>query len=197
MGQRLVVKITDNGEELANAYYHWSAYTGSALHIANDIINDFINNEDTITSTKQQQAVRLLFNTGARFYPNEIGWMEEENIDKDQFDFAFDGVEADRNSGLLSVSKRGMKESDNWSEGDVEIDITTGEILFGVYFADSMEDFDYEDVEDINQVPQLNLEYNVDMANWNEFYTSITDVLDAGWYYAIHPNKACVYQFIM
>ena len=196
MGQRLVVKITDNGRELANAYYHWSAYTGSSLNIANDIINDFIANEDTVTLTKQQQAVRLLFHTGARFYPKEIEWMEEENIDKDQFDFAFDDVEADRNSGLLSVSQKGMKESDDWAEGNVEIDITTGEILFDVYYADSMEDFDYEDIEDINRVPQINLEHELSMANWNEFYNSIRDVLDAGWYYAIHPNKHCYYQFI-
>ena len=31
MGQRLVIHIFNNEEELANAYYHWSAYTDSSI----------------------------------------------------------------------------------------------------------------------------------------------------------------------
>lgn len=33
MGQSLNIEIWNNGEVLANAYYHWSAYTESAAKI--------------------------------------------------------------------------------------------------------------------------------------------------------------------
>ena len=44
MGQRLNVEIWNNGEVLANAYYHWSAYTESAAHIVDKALNYIKNN---------------------------------------------------------------------------------------------------------------------------------------------------------
>ena len=45
MGQRLVVTVKNNGNDLAKIYFHWSAYTVSALMEARKIV-DCICEED-------------------------------------------------------------------------------------------------------------------------------------------------------
>ena len=42
MGQRLVITIHAFDEDIATIYYHWSAYTTSALQEAKDIIEMWI-----------------------------------------------------------------------------------------------------------------------------------------------------------
>lgn len=39
MGQRLVITVHAFDEDIATIYYHWSAYTTSALQEAKDIID--------------------------------------------------------------------------------------------------------------------------------------------------------------
>ncbi len=39
MGQRLVVTVNQYGKDIAKIYYHWSAYSLSALQEAREIIN--------------------------------------------------------------------------------------------------------------------------------------------------------------
>ena len=63
MGQRLNIQFEDNTGVLANAYYHWSGYTSSAMLLTNQIISsDLI--DDTSISNKVK-AVKLLELTGA------------------------------------------------------------------------------------------------------------------------------------
>jgi hypothetical protein len=40
MGQRLVITVHAFDEDIAKIYYHWSAYTTSALQEAKDIIDN-------------------------------------------------------------------------------------------------------------------------------------------------------------
>lgn len=40
MGQRLIITIHAFDEDIAKIYYHWSAYTTSALQEAKDIIDN-------------------------------------------------------------------------------------------------------------------------------------------------------------
>ena len=39
MGQRLVVTVNDNGKDICKMYFHWSAYSMSALYVTRDILN--------------------------------------------------------------------------------------------------------------------------------------------------------------
>ena len=39
MGQRLNLEISRGKKPIANAYYHWSAYTDSSYDLARSIIN--------------------------------------------------------------------------------------------------------------------------------------------------------------
>ena len=42
MGQRLVITANYKNQEIAKIYFHWSAYTVSALQEAYDLINEII-----------------------------------------------------------------------------------------------------------------------------------------------------------
>lgn len=41
MGQRLVVTVKSTGEDLCKMYFHWSAYTISALMEVRDMVAEF------------------------------------------------------------------------------------------------------------------------------------------------------------
>lgn len=43
MGQRLNIEVHYDGELLANAYYHWSAYTSSSLNLLGKVIEAYKN----------------------------------------------------------------------------------------------------------------------------------------------------------
>lgn len=62
MGQRLNIEIWNNGQVLANVYYHWSGYTSSALALTRKVV-DGINK--TVCDDDRLRAVWLLQNTGA------------------------------------------------------------------------------------------------------------------------------------
>lgn len=72
MGQRLNISMELNGEVVANAYYHWSAYTRSAAYIVNSIC-DVWHELKKESPSDLDFACRLLHETGAGFNEDEIG----------------------------------------------------------------------------------------------------------------------------
>lgn len=70
MGQRLNIEIVKNGEILANAYYHWSGFSNSAINLTEKIIKNFeyikkYRVEEYIENKDLLFAIRLLEETGA------------------------------------------------------------------------------------------------------------------------------------
>lgn len=53
MGQRLVITVHAFDEDIATIYYHWSAYTTSALQEAKDIID----NVDWFNSSNKDELI--------------------------------------------------------------------------------------------------------------------------------------------
>ena len=201
MGQRLVVQINDGKKRLANAYYHWSGYTGSSAEMTNSVLS-YIDEVDS-SFTPVQKAAWVLFMTGARFAPKEVALMRKENIDKSQFDFACDGKEANRNSGLLCVSDQGCLESINWEEAHVDIDINTQEINFNAIIVDTVEGYtdcckDYEDFVSPDELPVLdiNTELEFTAEEWPKVYDRLIELICSRKYIAITPDKANVFMFI-
>lgn len=161
MGQRLVVTITKNNEDLAKIYFHWSAYTYSALLETKKIIDCIYNHEDETINEMQLRLIKFLEDNGGgikgddsefayiqRMYPNET--FKKENYS--------------RSNGLIALSKDGMQDLQNWSEGDVTIDLdadTVENTVFGWYehideynedrkeWDDDFEGYDLEDLIDI------------------------------------------------
>ena len=130
MGQRLVITIEKNEEAIAAIYYHWSAYTYSALQETKKVIDCIYNHRD---ETQDEMLLRLIkcieengggiratteeFDYIKSLYPNEK--FKTENYD--------------RCNGLIALSKQGIADLQNWSEGDVFIDLDTDQVDFCVY----------------------------------------------------------------
>lgn len=136
MGQRLVITIHAFDEDIAKIYYHWSAYTTSALQEAKDIIDnvkwfDAANKDELILRiTKQLEKCGGGVNIRDREafkekYPNEVF---EDDIN--------------RNYGLIAITERGMEELEYWSEGDLTIDFDAEKVYNEVMFTyESDEEF--------------------------------------------------------
>lgn len=135
MGQRLNIQFEDNTGVLANAYYHWSGYTSSAMVLTNEIISsDLI--DDTSISNKVK-AVKLLELTGAGLIRNEFN---------DDFPSHLYKEAKTRTDGLIAISKEGIEENQSWEEARVTIDLDTQQIYFNIYWDGGIEDYDPEDI---------------------------------------------------
>ena len=121
MGQRLVVTVRSKDEDICKIYYHWSAYSVSALVEAKSIIDAIFDEENDIADLRLR-LIRFCEQNGGgidggkdsdewnyitREYPNEV--------------FKSEGIS--RNDGLIALSEKGMDDTQYWSEGDVIIDL--------------------------------------------------------------------------
>ena len=143
MGQRLNIEIRKDDKVLANAYYHWSGYTSSALVLTSEILKniDNVNFDNDVV-----KAVKLLEVTGA-------------GLTKSQFDFLSDDIKnitfksaIDRTDGLIAISEKGISDTQYWEEARVEIHLDTKNVKLKLYYdADDMPEF-YEAVIDYTNV---------------------------------------------
>lgn len=130
MGQRLVVSIEKGDKKICNIYYHWSAYTCSALYETKKIIDCIYNHKDETEKELLLRLIRFCEKNGGGIrgtaeefeyiqglYPNEV--FVTENYSRDD--------------GLIALSKKGMADLQSWSEGDVYINLDTDQVDFCVY----------------------------------------------------------------
>ena len=135
MGQRLNIQFEDNTGVLANAYYHWSGYTGSAMLLTNEIISSDLINDTSISN--KVKAVKLLELTGAGLTREEFN---------DDFPSHLYKESKDRTSGLIAISKEGIEETQSWEEARVTIDLDTQQIYLDIYWDIAIEDYDPGDI---------------------------------------------------
>lgn len=132
MGQRLVVTINFQGQDLAKIYYHWSGYTYSALLETKKIIDCIYNHKD---ETEEEMLLRLIHfceNNGGGITGNR-GLNEFQYIQNLYPNEEFKSKGIDRNDGLIALSEKGMADLQSWSEGDVYINIDEDQVNFCVY----------------------------------------------------------------
>ena len=148
MGQRLNVEVCYDGEVLANAYYHWSAYTSTSVAILEDVIEAY-NNRTEINPLRV--AIEILQHTGAGVNENERTRITDDKDGK------YAGIEfqdaVNRNEGVLAVTEEGIKETRRWEEGRVTVDIGTEEFTFDVMW--HMSDEEYEDARELGDAWKL------------------------------------------
>lgn len=152
MGQRLNIEIIKSGKCLANAYYHWSAYTTSSLQMAMDILQQLESKSSDIKDDTLL-AIRLLESTGA-------GITDEERnaIPIELSGFAFIPC-AGRNDGLIAISDKGMENTRSWEEGRFSINLDDKSVNFDVLRKSDEADFkefmgDHPDF-DKSKIPQF------------------------------------------
>lgn len=138
MGQRLNLEIVDNNCVLANAYYHWSAYSGSAIALTETALNAFYDVPDDLSV--RGHAVFMLQETGAGVYQEEFARI---NKNESLLDIGVDYRNAiDRNRGLLSVTNVGIVETERWEECRVTINIEDCSIDFDVLWSCSRDEYE-------------------------------------------------------
>ena len=163
MGQRLIISIEKDGMPISKLYFHWSAYTVSALDETKKVVDCIYNHED---ETVKELQLRLI-----RFCEQNGGGIRGDDYEFEYIRNAFPGEvfktnDYSRNNGLIAISEKGMEELQFWSEGDVIINLDEDEINFGVYAG-------YEDFE----------EYVEERQEWDDEFEGITleEIPDIGY----------------
>lgn len=168
MGQRLNIEILDGETLLANSYYHWSAYTSSAIHLTAQIINTFYSSLHKTDTSLRTTAIRLLESTGAG-YDAEERFRIEQSEDEFLKNLKVNDC-IDRNRGILSVTEEGMNDTRSWEEGRVSIDISSKLVYFNVY--SEIEDDEWDDYYD-DWHPVL---VDEDSFKWPDFEIPFVDI---------------------
>lgn len=165
MGQRLVITVRNNGEELAKIYYHWSAYTVSALWEASKLAACIYNHKDETEKELKLRLIRFCYENGGGISGEDYEFEYIRNMYPDEI-FKEDGYS--RSNGLISLSKKGMQEAQGWSEGDIYFDIDDETIINGVFCG-------WDNIED----------YNEEVRSWGEDYEDellkFEDIPDIGY----------------
>lgn len=191
MGQRLNIEIVNGEKPLANCYYHWSAYTGSALEITRAIIDAYHNSDLTVGLS---MAVSLLEETGG-------GVNEEERVNINKKPAKYRGIKfkdaTDRNCGLISVTEHGMEETRRWEEGRVTVDLGNETFCFDVLWAYSVEEYEEEFDEEYNEpVDKLaKCEYDLSAVPFADI-DGLIDFVDDNPDGAVDEQQDLVYQWI-
>lgn len=155
MGQRLVVTVSNYGEEIAKIYYHWSAYSISALCEARDIIN-VLYDDGNEEKDLRLRLIRFCENNGGGIDGGE-GSDEWNRITEMYPNEKFKTDNISRNNGLIALSKKGMEDIQYWSEGDIYINLDENEVINNVN--------DYYDNLD---------SYNKFRSEWDDSYKPLT-----------------------
>ena len=173
MGQRLVITIENNEKQLAKIYYHWSAYTYSALLETKKVIDCIYNHEDESEKEMLLRLIRFCEEKGGGIKGDTEEFAYIRNIYPNEI-FKTDNYS--RSEGLITLSERGMAELQRWSEGDVYINLDDDSVDFCVYsgyddaeeYIEERKSWD-EDFEDINvdKIPYVDCELG---------YFSISDI---------------------
>lgn len=175
MGQRLNIEIKrrKDNKVLANSYYHWSAYTSSSLHLAEEIIEniyDIIRKEKVSDEIK---AIQLLQTTGAGLMENEYNKLNEE-------DKKYCSLATNRNLGLISFTDEGMEETRSWEEGRLTIDIDFDDKDYDFYGNKNLVDFEVYfqiDEEEINESYEEEIKSGkLDLNNLTKFDFSLEEM---------------------
>lgn len=162
MGQRLVVTVNDNGKDICKMYFHWSAYSMSALYVTR-VILDAILEENNIMDLRLR-LIRFCESYGGGIYEGKDS-DEWKYIQKEYPNIAFKEEGINRNYGLIAISEKGMNDMQGWSEGDMYIDIGDDKVRNWINcYYDSVESYnedrhswddDWEDIS-LEDVPEIN-----------------------------------------
>lgn len=128
MGQRLNLEIEKGGVTLANCYYHWSAYTTSALSKALQVVEGY-NELLSQNYPDQVLAVKLMERTNYNdILTDKVKYAGLDETEDYQYmstkypEYTFNQA-VDRNAGIISVTVDHMNTTRNWEEGRTVINL--------------------------------------------------------------------------
>ena len=187
MGQRLNVEIVVKSRTIANVYMHWSAYTSSSLMVTNDIIKAFKNIKE-----EDLENIEEIYKRIQEALPNSsINEIERIELEKQGITNLKKVKNVDRNDGLISFSKKGIKETRDWEEGRTTIDIENKCVMFDVYYTVDKNDEDYAKIHKEKIDYQL-FENWIPYDEFNELSKKLIDKINDGIYYFETPQNLIV-----
>ncbi len=181
MGQRLIVTVKSMGEDLCKMYFHWSAYTISALMEVRDMMAEFP------METKSKEDAILYFIRYCEEYGGGIdGGMDSKEWDyitNKYPDYKFKSENINRNRGLIAISENGMDDMQSWSEGNVVInldDMTVHNEVFWCY--SNIDEYNQElsDREDepvtLDDIPEVGEIGDFDLEDIDDVIANLEDI---------------------
>lgn len=181
MGQRLVVTVKSTGEDLCKMYFHWSAYTISALMEVRDMMAEF-----PMETNSKEDAILYFIRYCEEYGGGIDGGMDgkEWNYITNKYpNYKFKSENINRNRGLIAISEDGMDEMQSWSEGDIYINLdemTVYNELFWYY--DDIDEYNRElaDREDesitLDEIPEVGEICDFDLEDIDDVIANLEDI---------------------
>ena len=171
MGQRLVVSVYENksvSHPIMTIYYHWSAYTVSALIESANIIQSYRERKKSLPI--KAGLILAMEKIGARMDPQDSVY-----IQKLYPDLKFNLEDADRNLGLIALSEERQANQLQWAEGLANVYLEEEEIINDcVVYYENEEEYNeyiismYDDEDEINNYELSTLEIDPTQLTMNE-----------------------------
>lgn len=181
MGQRLVVTVKSTGEDLCKMYFHWSAYTISALMEVRDMMAEF-----PMETNSKEDAILYFIRYCEEYGGGIDGGMDgkEWNYITNKYpNYKFKSENINRNRGLIAISEDGMDKMQSWSEGDIYINLdemTVHNELFLYY--DDIDEYNRElaDREDesitLDEIPEVGEIGDFDLEDIDDVIANLEDI---------------------
>ena len=164
MGQRLVIVNTIDSEEINAIYYHWSAYTDSAIHEVAQLAERV---SAFMTADTSNKSLTDKFNLACLA---AISGISDSNQESREYIEKITGVKyeddsIDRSYGLIAYTENDRENLLSWSEGTLTIDwvfdnglpdLTESTFdLWGLTFSDTLDDYiEYNHDENIDDLSE-------------------------------------------
>ena len=175
MGQRLVITVRKEQEDIAKIYFHWSGYSVSALEETRSLLEDIDTNEEDIKKL-QLNIIRACESMGGgidggagseefsyvcNIFPN-VNFKEDPN----------------RNCGLVALSENDMEKIQLWSNGNIVIDLDYNRIYNSVLHEyHSLEEYEAETGQSADEV--YCCESDIDITDFRmEYIDEVIDFID-------------------
>ena len=146
MSQKLCINIMNHDGIACTIYYHWSAYSRSAINELLPIIKGF--EEDGITEESDEYAITTSIEHHTKALP-------------------VDSEAADRDDGLIAISAASMQFVQMLAEYNITVDLTTDTFSFDVVTtydldnADDKEEFLHDNSPELLEKIKTNPEYQM------------------------------------
>ena len=172
MGQRLVITVKKEKEDIAKIYFHWSGYSDSALEETRSLLKDIDTKEENIKKL-QLNIIRACESMGGGI--DGGAGSEEFSYVCDMFPNVSFKEDPNRNYGLVALSENDMEKIQRWSNGNIVIDLDYNRIYNSVFHEyHSLEE--YEAYTDKSADSVYCYESDIDIADFRMEY--IDEVID-------------------
>lgn len=195
MGQRLIITCKYKGKNIANIYYHWSAYTISALYEAQELLDCIGTNLPNMKiEDLQLMLIKFVESHGGGISGGQDS--DEWKYITNKFPYATfksDGIS--RNQGLIAISDKGMKDNASWGEGDLIIDFDNQIISNECWYCMNLKEYVDEYLEgDDSDLYLPSIDIDLTNINFNDINSTI-NTLDSIDSYML-PNEDAVIHLI-